>query len=55
MRRKTFHIREEQNRRLKDLAIEAGVSRNALVRRALDQYLEKISVPNDNPGKNDFA
>jgi predicted transcriptional regulator len=47
MHRKTAYITEDQNRRLKQLATEHGVSRNALIRRALDRYLEKASLSED--------
>jgi len=47
MYRKTLYLTEDQNRRLKQLAAEAGVSRNELIRRALNRHLEKTLLPND--------
>jgi hypothetical protein len=49
MRRKTLYITGEQNRGLKGLAAVAGVSRNELIRRALDQYLRKTSLLKGKP------
>jgi metal-responsive CopG/Arc/MetJ family transcriptional regulator len=53
MWRKTIYITEEQNRRLKELAAEGRASRNELIRRALDRYLEKRSAPDDHAGHKD--
>jgi predicted transcriptional regulator len=49
VRRKTLYITDEQNRRLKELAAEADLSRNVLIRRALVQYLKKASVLKGKP------
>jgi metal-responsive CopG/Arc/MetJ family transcriptional regulator len=53
MWRKTLYIIEEQNRRLKERAAQIGTSRNELIRRALDRYLEKASAQHKHPDPKD--
>jgi hypothetical protein len=52
MWRKTLYITEGQNRQLKELAAKAGVSRNEVIRRALDRYL-KESAPKGHADRKD--